>query len=190
MNTVSHYFHDLRGERKDQMLITVDKSGKITGQATREECHKCEGKTHLAFMAILIGKKGKIILTRRSSQKSLWSGIWDVTVVSHILAGETPESAAHRRGKEEMGVEAKFRDLGAFYYFAEHGESCENEYCHVLVGKTNDELHPNPVEISEMEEITFDELCSDINKNKNKYTPWLRLALDNIDICRHFKKTT
>lgn len=173
----NHYLHDTAGERKDQLLITVDKSGNRIGEATREECHKGEGKTHLAFMAFLI-HDGKIVLTKRAGKKSLWAGYWDASVVSHVLSGETVKEAAHRRGKEELGAEVDFRDLGAFYYFAKHGNSAENEYCHVLVGEISEEIYPNPVEIEEKEDIPLKDLKGDIVKNPNIYTPWLILALD------------
>lgn len=175
---MSHKLHDSRGERKHQILIVVDKDGNRIGQATREECHKGEGKPHLAFMAFVVDKNKNIILTRRSDKKSLWGGFWDVSVVSHILAGETAEMAANRRGKEELGVETDFTDLGAFYYFAKYNGNSENEYCHVLVGKTKEEISSNPVEIEEIKLVGKDELKKDIKTNSHIYTPWLKLAVE------------
>ncbi|MDG7042372.1 MAG: NUDIX domain-containing protein, partial [Nitrososphaerota archaeon] len=132
MNTKSNPLHDLKGERKNQILVVVDRMGKPVGLANRETCHTGNGKPHLAFMAFIFDTAGNIILTRRSGSKSLWSGYWDASVVSHVLPGETPETAAQRRGKEEMGVDIKFSDAGAFYYFEKYGNGAENEYCHVL----------------------------------------------------------
>ncbi len=177
----NHHLHDIRGERKDQFLITVGKDGKRLGEATREECHSGEGKTHLAFLAFIV-INNKLVLTKRAGQKSLWAGYWDASVVSHVLSGETVQQAAHRRGKEELGVRADFKDLGAFYYFAEHENGVENEYCHVLVGETKDEIHPNPVEIDEIKLMTYEKLKAKIKKNTQKYTPWIKLALEKIII--------
>lgn len=174
-----HKLHNITGEQKDQLLIVCDEHGKKLGLAKREKCHQGKGITHLAFMAFLKDKNGKIILTKRSKNKSLWSGFWDATIVSHILPGETPESAANRRGKEEMGVEAEFKDIGAFYYFARHGRSAENEYCHVLSANTREIIHPNPVEIDEVKLLSVEELSEDIKKNSGKYTPWLKKAISN-----------
>jgi isopentenyl-diphosphate Delta-isomerase len=175
-----HEFHDLRGEQKQQLLIVCDKKGKLTGTATREECHAGNGKIHVAFMAYLFDKDGNIILTRRSDKKSLWAKYWDATVVSHVLPGETPEVAANRRGKEEAGVEAEFKNLGAFYYFSKHGASCENEYCYVLTGKTTQDIHPNPVEISQILSVKYSELVKDTKNNPGKYTPWFLLSIKKI----------
>lgn len=177
----NHHLHDTQGERKDQLLIIADKEGKPIGSATREECHSGKGRTHLAFMAFII-HDSKIILAKRASKKSLWAGYWDASVVSHVLPGEIAENAAKRRGKEEMGVEVDFKDVGAFYYIAKHGTSAENEYCHVLIGKSSEEIHPNLIEIEEIKLIGKDELKKDIKMKSHIYTPWLKLALEKLEI--------
>ncbi|MBI4991358.1 NUDIX domain-containing protein [Candidatus Gottesmanbacteria bacterium] len=179
---IKNQFHNLRGEKKDQLLITSDKNGNRIGLATREECHKGDGKTHLAFMALVVDKEKKIILTKRSKKKSLWGGFWDASVVSHVLSNETPQQAAKRRGKEELGIEADFQDLGAFYYFAKYGENCENEYCHVLVGESSKEVEFNPVEIEKIRKISLEELTKEIKNNPEIFTPWLKLALEKFEI--------
>lgn len=169
--------HNLSGEQKVQLLIVCDKYGKKLGLATREKCHTGKGITHLAFVAFLKDQKDKIILARRSMAKSLWPGFWDAAIVSHILPEETAEEAANRRGREELGVEAEFKDLGAFYYHARQGNSAENEYCHVLSGDTQEIIHPNLVEIEEVKLLSIEELSEDIKRISGKYTPWLKLAL-------------
>lgn len=173
--------HDLRGERKEQLLILCDKEGNPVGEATREESHRGRGKTHLAFLAFIVDSEGKVILTKRAKKKSLWAGFWDASIVSHVLSGETPLTAANRRGKEELGVDVLFELLGEFYYFAPHGENSENEYCYVLMGNTSSEVFPNSVEIDELTRTTFHQLYSDSKNHPEKYTPWLIISLAKID---------
>lgn len=175
---MSNKMHDLNGERRDQLLQLTDQKGVILGTATREVCHRGIGKTHLAFMAILINKDGKYILTKRSVKKTLWANFWDASVVSHILPGETVVEATKRRSGEELGVEADFTDLGAFVYRQKYGGSCENEYCHFLIGKTEKEIDPNPVEIGEIKSVTREELIRDLRISPQTYTPWLRIAAE------------
>lgn len=177
----NYHLHDVRGERKNQLLIVVDQDGKRLGTATREECHNAEGKTHLAFMAFIINKS-KIVLAKRNRRKSLWAGFWDASVVSHVLPDETVEEAARRRGKEELGIEVDFKNLGAFYYFAKHGKAAENEYCYVLVGQTDEKIYHNPIEIEEIKKVRKDELKKEIKMNSHVYTPWLKLALERFEI--------
>lgn len=172
-----HKLHDLTGEQKEQLLVIVDQTGKSIGTATRHECHTGKGKTHLAFLAFVIDAQGLFFLTRRSKQKSLWPGYWDASVVSHVLPGETPESAANRRGKEELGVDVSFTDVGSFYYFAPYESGAENEYCHVLVGKTTGQISPNPVEIDMIKKVGREELKRETEMHKDAFTPWMNLAI-------------
>ena len=174
-------WHDFKGERKEQLLTLCDRQGNPVGQATREVCHKGKGKPHLAFLAFIVDSDGSVVLTRRAKKKSLWALYWDASVVSHVLPGETPLSAANRRGKEELGVDVSFELLGGFYYFALHGKSSENEYCYVLLGTTGGEVIANPVEIDAVKRISFSALLSDSKNSPEKYTPWLILSLAKID---------
>ena len=174
-------WHDLKGERKEQLLILCDKKGNPVGQATREVCHKGKGKTHLAFLAFIVDSELKVVLTRRAKKKTLWADFWDASVVSHVLSGETPLTSANRRGKEELGVDVSFELLGGFYYFAQHGESAENEYCYVLLGTTDREVIANPVEIDALKRISFSALLMDSKKHSVNYTPWLLISLSKID---------
>lgn len=174
--------HNLQGERKNQLLIVSDRNGKHLGTATREECHRGTGIIHLAFAAFVLDKKGRIILTKRSKQKSLWGGFWDASVVSHVLPGETVEAAAHRRGKEELAIEVDFKSIGAFHYVAQYEKGVENEYCYVLIGRSSSKVTYNPVEISEVRKVSFKELIKDVKNNPEDYTPWLRLAIKKVDL--------
>ncbi len=179
-------WHDLSGEQKEQILITTDENGKPIGQASRNDCHTGSGKTHLAFVAFLFDNDGNIYIQKRSEKKSLWDGYWDVSIVSHILPGETVEEAARRRGREELGVDTNFKDLGGFFYFAQYNGNCENEYCHVLIGKSSEKVSHNPVEIEVVKKIKLEDLKKEVENNKNKFTPWLKIALKKFDLSNSY----
>lgn len=174
--------HNLKGEIKTQLLIVTDKNGNKQGLATREECHTGGGRIHLAFLAFVINFKGKVLLTKRGKNKSLWPQVWDASTVSHVLPGETVERAARRRGREELGIDVEFKDKSAFYYSEKYKNGAENEYCHILIGVSNLKPEGNPVEIDAVKFLTFSELKKEIKNNPDIYTPWLKLALDNITL--------
>ena len=171
-------YHDLSGEKKDQLLILTDKKGNKLGTDTRSNCHKGEGRTHLAFIAFILTPESEIILTKRSQNKSLWPHFWDASAISHVLPNETVVQAANRRGKEELGLDVNFKDLGAFFYHEKHGGNSENEYCHILVGRSNEHPDFNPVEIAEIKLMAFEDLKKEVKENPDKYTPWLKLAIN------------
>lgn len=175
-------YHDLSGEKKDQSLILSDKKGKPLGYASREECHHGQGKTHLAFIAFIVNSSRELLLTRRSKHKSLWPLYWDAATISHILPGETVEHAANRRGKEELAVDIQFQKIGSFFYSAKYHELSENEYCYVLIAKSDYSIAPNPMEIAQYKMMSLNDLKKDIKLHPNKYTPWLKLALAQIKI--------
>lgn len=175
-------FHDLTGEQENQLLVRVDVSGRKTGLVTRKECHMGEGLPHLAFIAFLFDGKKRMILAKRAKKKSLWGGFWDAAAVSHVLPGETAVGAAERRVKEELGIESEFKDIGAFYYKVKHHDgNSENEYCHILVGRTDKEAIPNPVEIQEVRKISFQQLSAELEEKKSIFTPWFILAMEKIN---------
>lgn len=174
--------HNLSGENPDQLLILTDEKGNQIGTATRLVCHSGIGKTHLAFMAFVIVPPGEILLTQRSKNKSLWPLHWDASTISHVLPGETVEKAANRRGREELGIDVEFKDLGAFFYKKRQGENSENEYCHVLIGKSGGKTDFNPAEIEEIRNISIGGLKKEIREKPDIFTPWLKLALEKFKL--------
>ena len=176
------FLHDTAGERPNQLLVTCDKKGKVSGSASREICHKGEGLTHLAFMSFLLNKKGGVILTKRSPVKSLWGNFWDASVVSHVLPGETVEEAAKRRAGEELGMETEFKVIGSFFYRENYHGSSENEFCYILKGQTDRRILPNIKEIAQTKNLNSRELEKFCRENAHKLTPWFIKAGEYLNL--------
>ena len=152
----------------------VDRQDKQIGTAEREECHKLPGKLHRAIMMVVknkqsfsSNKKGEILLARRSENKPLWPGVWDGTIATHVFPGETPEQAARRGLKKELGVSnLSLNNLGNFIYKAKWGnDGVEYEFCHLFLAEA-EETVPNPEEITETAWVSKDELTN------YSLTPW------------------
>jgi len=161
----------------DEILILTTKDGTPIGQATRRACHQREGKTHWGLLAVIKRSNGDIILARRSSNKSVFANIWDGSVATHVLPEDTPEKAAKRETKEELGVDVHFTVVGGYYYFTRDGDHAENEFCTLLVGVSDDTVHPLPTEVSEVKELSPDALGEKIKCFPSEYSPWLKEAL-------------
>lgn len=164
-------------DKADEMLILTTEEGIPIGTATRKECHEGKGKTHWALLAIIKRTNGDIIVARRSPKKSVFPTIWDASVATHVLQGDTPASAAKRETKEELGIEVDFNIIGAYFYTAEDQDYSENEYCTLLIGTSDAQVVPNSDEVSEVEDLTFAELQKKIDAHPSDYSKWLREAL-------------
>ncbi len=100
----------------NELLICVDQDDNVIDYKTKVECHAGEAILHRAFSIFIFNDQGDVLIQQRSDQKPLWPLIWSNTCCSHPRKGETVEDAAHRRLKEEMGLEADLKYLFKFRY--------------------------------------------------------------------------
>ena len=165
---------------KSQTLILVDENDLFGGYAPREKCHQGEGRRHRAFVTFLFDSQNRVTLQRRKHR--LFDGLWDLTAVSHPLHldgghDETYQEASDRALGKEMGIDhVPIKNVGAFNYFAQDGNNCENEYCAILTGNYDGKFRPNKKEVYEAKKVKFGDFLKDIGGNPEKYTPWARLA--------------
>ena len=163
----------------EQTLILVDKKDRISGYAPRSLCHTGRGKHHRAFVIALYNSKREILLQRRKHH--LFSNKWDLTGASHPLRlrsrNESYNEAAARCVKAEFGVSGiSFRKIGAFNYFAPHGEKCENEHCAVLVGKYDGKVRTNYKVAYGFRWATLKQTLVEIRSKPQSFVLWARLG--------------
>ncbi|MBI4093067.1 MAG: NUDIX domain-containing protein, partial [Candidatus Kerfeldbacteria bacterium] len=165
----------------EQMLILVDDNDRELGTAPRSECHAGPGKRHRAFVVLLVNSKGEILMQHRVSKK-LGGDRWDGSAISHVLAGETYDSAARRSIKHELCINypGPLVDYGAFVYTENYGSDSENEYCRVLVGSWDGSFIANPDEMMEAKFVPLAEVIEDVKKDGKhlKYTKWFHLTME------------
>ena len=162
----------------------VDDRDKFKGYTTWKEGHYGRGRRHRGFVVLLFDEKGNVYLQKRKHR--VFDGLWDLTAISHpYKVGRKEESmtdAALRSLKNEMGIrEVELKDIGAFVYYAKDGEWCENEYCHVLVGKFDGRFKPNKKLVYGARKVSFGEFLEEVKKNPSKFTPWAKLSIKSIE---------
>ena len=84
-------------------LVTEDDS-KITGRASREECHGNPSLIHRAVRIMLFHPDGRLLLQKRSVRKKVQGGKWDAAVGGHVSSGESIADAVKRELMEELGL--------------------------------------------------------------------------------------
>ncbi len=90
-------------QKGEELFDVVDEDDQVIDQKTRAEVH-AEGLIHRAVHVFVIGKKGQLLLQKRSLLKDVHPGDWDSSVAGHVDAGETYEQAVVRELEEEMGI--------------------------------------------------------------------------------------
>lgn len=168
----------------EEYVILVDQNDNPVGLEEKVKCHLPNGKLHRAFTALLFDKNGRLVLTKRASEKMLWPGDWDGTVASHPREGETYASSAERRMPEEIGIPCKMDYLMKFEYHVPYKDvGSENEICGTLIGIVDESTKFKMVkgEIDEIKWISAKDLLSEIKDDPKIYCPWMLIALKFLD---------
>jgi mevalonate kinase/isopentenyl-diphosphate delta-isomerase type 1 len=160
----------------EQKLVTVDDNDTITGHCTREKCHAGEGILHRAFSIFIFDRKGRVLLQKRSKQKTLWPLYWSNSVCSHPRAGESTHAAAQRRLTEELGISTPLSFLFKFSYQARYGDAgSENELCSVFIGRTDETIQADPQEIEQWRFVSIQALEEELASSPERFTPWFKI---------------
>lgn len=162
-----------------EKVILVDEDDNRIGTEEKLKAHQDGGKLHRCFSIFIFNDDGELMLQKRAEDKYHCGGLWTNTCCSHPRPSETVEEAVHRRIKEEMGFDCPMEEAFTFTYKADFENGLtEHELDHVYIGRYNGEPDPNSEEAGDWKWIETDELKQDIEENPNKYTPWLKIALD------------
>lgn len=171
--------------RNMEHIVIVDENDNIIGEEDKEKCHDGDGILHRAFLVTVFNRKGELLLARRSDKKRLWPGVWDGTVASHVTKEENYVQASQRRLEQEVGLTADHIEyLFKFHYKAGYEDKgTEHEICAVTKVDNVDieRLVPNRDEISNVISINPHELMEELQNRGNRFTPWLKLALENLN---------
>ena len=161
-------------------IVLVDKNNKKIGVEEKIKVHR-EGKLHRAFSIFIFNSKKELLIQQRTKTKYHSGGLWSNTCCSHPRPNETYQRAISRRLKEEMGFDCKLKKLFCLRYNLILKEGLiENEYNCVFVGKFSGKPKPNSKEVMNYKWVSIKELKSDIIKNPDKYTAWLKKILKKI----------
>ena len=157
----------------------VDDNDIEVGVMEKMEAH-LTGTMHRAISVFVFNEKGDYLLQQRAQHKYHSGSKWSNTCCSHPRPGEALLDAAHRRLKEEMGLDCKLAFWFSFKYRAEldHG-LVENEYDHVFMGISNDLPRPDPDEVSSFKYISRADLEKDLISNPEHYSEWFKICLQH-----------
>jgi isopentenyldiphosphate isomerase len=82
----------------------IDENGAVTGVVTRAEM-RAGRLRHRCVYLLVVGRDGRLLVHRRSPDKDLWPGRWDVAAGGVMAVGEEWDVGARRELFEELGLE-------------------------------------------------------------------------------------
>jgi len=167
-------------QESKEMVILVDEQDCEIGAAPKLEAHCC-GWLHRAFSVFLFDRQKKLLVQRRAKNKYHSGGLWANSCCSHPRPGEETFAAAHRRLREELGVDCEFKELFTFIYKAELDKGLfEHEYDHILIGCFDVPLMLDCEEVMAWQWLSLDQLKDEIKNKPEQYASWLRLSLEEV----------
>jgi isopentenyl-diphosphate delta-isomerase len=163
-----------------ESVIIVTESDRPTGTMDKMAAH-LSGTLHRAFSVFVFNSEGQLLLQKRALNKYHSGGLWTNTCCSHPRPGEKTMDAAHRRLKEEMGIDCELSPLFAFSYRHEFKDGLvEHEYDHVFMGVTNQVPRPAPLEVADFKYLDTNQLAQEIKESPEEYTAWIKLCINRV----------
>ena len=159
-----------------EMIVLVDDEGRAIGTLPKAQVHHGETPLHRAFSAYLFDDTGRLLVTRRATDKATFPGMWTNTVCGHPGPGEGDAQAIARRAAFELNLEVADIEpaLPGYRYRAEFRGVVENEICPVYVGRFTGAPTPDPTEVAEWELLELSAFRDRQESEGDAWSPWCR----------------
>ena len=152
----------------------VNEKDEVIGEVERNVANSDPKYIHREVIVYIFDNENRLLMQQRSFKKKVYPGIWAESASGHIDKGESPEDAAHRELKEEMGFDTNLEFIKKrLLCFAN-----ETHFTYCYVGKYNGETIKFQTE--EIEQIRFtkkeelDGLYSNIDKITENEIEWMK----------------
>ena len=161
-------------------VILVDERDQAIGTMEKMEAHR-RGLLHRAISVFIFDSQGRLLLQQRAAHKYHSAGLWTNTCCSHPAPGEEALVAAHRRLKEEMGMDVPLTFVFTFLYRAPFDNGLvEHELDHVFIGYSDETPVINPDEAATYRWSNLTEIETAVQANPEAYTAWFKLIYSRV----------
>ena len=164
----------------EERVVLVDERDLEIGSEEKLRAHR-DAALHRAVSVFLFDGSGAVLLQQRAAGKYHSGGLWSNACCGHPRPGETPADAAHRRLREEMGIDGPLAPAFTVTYRAELGAGLvEHEFDHVFVGRSDADPTPDPGEVAEWRWAAVAAVRADLVARPHCYTAWFRIAFEGL----------
>lgn len=168
------------GNKPLSQVVLVDVYDRPSGYMEKLEAHR-RALLHRAVSVFIFNSRGQWLLQRRALTKYHSGGLWSNACCTHPYPGELAPEAAHRRLREEMGMDCPLDKLFHLIYRAPLGQGLtEYEYDHIFAGQTDDLPIANATEVSEWRYLSPEQLQDEQLRIPQEYTAWFRKLFPEI----------
>ncbi|MDX2258559.1 MAG: isopentenyl-diphosphate Delta-isomerase [Hyphomicrobiaceae bacterium] len=171
----------MRSREDGDIIIPAIASDGTLYPVGKLEAHRL-GLLHVAISVFVFDRDGRLLIQRRAAGKYHSGGQWANTCCSHPDWGEDIAASAHRRMREELGLETSLSQTRTIEYRADVGAALiEHERVHVFRGSIDASavhLDLDPAEVSETAWIVPADLMRQARVAPEALTPWLRIYLE------------
>ncbi len=145
------------------------------------EAHQ-RGLRHKA-VSVFVLRGDEVLIQRRAMGKYHTPGLWANTCCTHPEWDEAPDICAIRRLDEELGIKGLSPvHKDRIEYRADVGNGLiEHEVVDLFTAEASGDLaiNPNPDEVMETRWMTYRELRQAAQNFPKRFTPWLRIYLED-----------
>ena len=135
----------------EEMLDVVDEDDNFVRKTTREEVRQ-KALLHRSARVIILNSSGQFLVQKRSKQKDIYPGLWDIGVAETVTSGESYESAAMRGLLEEVGIKgiSNIHLIHSFLFKFKFRSAEDNDNCKVYELIYDGKITPDLVEVMEI----------------------------------------
>lgn len=164
----------------EELVDIVNEKDEVVGVATREEAHK-QTLLHRLIEVWFYDRRGRVLLQKRSLQKTNLPGLLDFTVGGHVSSGESYEEGLLKEVREETGVLDSHEKFKLVKTFVPQTDGDVNDlrlhvrktYLYLFEGDF-EKLSFDAAEVAGFEWWDIDELVVTIQKNPELFVPFMK----------------
>lgn len=132
----------LKRPRHNEKIDILDGEGRRTGRTSDVTTILSEGLIYPGVHIAFYTPSGRVVLEQRSSSIVFNPGLWDLTMGGIVSAGESPDDAAVRETKEELGIDLRSPKklfVWEYHHYLPHYGFHSHGFVHTYIAKVPDD---------------------------------------------------